>query len=125
LFLGSVAPVAVGVEGQRSGTEVVGQQVVHRARAGSGAQGDARPARVIVRLHGRCAARPLEIVADVDGCRAARRLLDPHPGAVVDVGPADRAVLLDLRQPVLGIVGQLVAVHTAGGVLSRQKHAGV
>ncbi len=76
---------------------MVAQQVVDRARAGPRAQGDARPAGVVVRLHRRGAAGPLEVVPDVDGRNAARGLLDPVAVAVVDVGADDRAVLLELR----------------------------
>ncbi len=83
---------------------MIAQQVVHRARADPRAHGNSHRTRIIVRLHRGRAARPLEVVPDVNRRCPASRLLDSHPVGVVHVAggyaPGHR------RQPVLGVVGQ-------------------
>jgi hypothetical protein len=65
-----------------------------------------RPVGVVVLFHRAGAARPLKVIAHVDGGGAAEGGLDPVAVAVVDKRGAGCAA--HARQTVLGVVGQMV-----------------
>lgn len=96
---------------------MVGQQIADRAGDRRyRAHGDMRPV-VVVRLHRRCAARPLVVGTDVDRRRDTAGFLDAIAIPIVNVAGCDTAA--QAGQPVFRVVGhgdRLAGVDALGGV---------
>jgi hypothetical protein len=122
--LARFAPTAVGRDGR--GTQMVTQQVIQRAAL---AHRHALTGRIVVLDHRAGAAGPFKVIAYVGGGAAAKSRLDPPPIPIVHKAGAGRAA--HARQPVLGVVSQVVgaAAHfarnlVAVGVVSILLHPG-
>ena len=109
------SPIAVGHH--RGGTQVIPQDVVYRAARG-GVLAYCHPCTsgIVVGLHRRSRAGPLEIVADCYHCSAAHYAFHPVPVTIVDETRCNRPA--GRNQAVLGVVGQvggLIVAHFGQG----------